>query len=243
MEKLYKEDLWNKILEEIELFSNDKTMEYYFKNNILNFNNLSEALSLLVSKNLKSQEMHEDNIIHDVGAAFKSKDIIDAVEEDINEIYHKDPACNYLFQPLLFYKGFQALQAHRVSNYWVEEKLGFSMYIQSIVSEKFNVDIHPNAKIGKGIMIDHASGVVIGETAKVGDYCSIFHGVTLGGVGAEKGQRHPQVGNNVLLSANSTIIGNIKIGDNTKIGAGSVVLNDIPKDSTAVGVPAKVINN
>ena len=243
MKKLYKEDLWNKILEEVELFSNDQTMEYYFKNNILNFNNLSDALSLLISKNLKSQEVHEDNIIHDVGVAFKSKDIIHTIEEDINEIYHKDPACNYFFQPLLFYKGFHALQAYRVANYWVEEKLSFSLYIQSIVSEKFNVDIHPNAKMGKGIMVDHASGVVIGETAIVGDYSSIFHGVTLGGVGSEKGQRHPQVGKNVLLSANSTIVGNIKIGDNAKIGAGSVVLNDIPKDCTAVGVPAKVINN
>tara|TARA_Y100001970_G_scaffold261092_1_gene343856 strand:- start:748 stop:1479 length:732 start_codon:yes stop_codon:yes gene_type:complete len=243
MKKLYKEDLWNKILEEVELFSNDQTMEYYFKNNILNFNNLSDALSLLISKNLKSQEVHEDNIIHDVGVAFKSKDIIHTIEEDINEICHKDPACNYFFQPLLFYKGFHALQAYRVANYWVEEKLSFSLYIQSIVSEKFNVDIHPNAKMGKGIMVDHASGVVIGETAIVGDYSSIFHGVTLGGVGSEKGQRHPQVGKNVLLSANSTIVGNIKIGDNAKIGAGSVVLNDIPKDCTAVGVPAKVINN
>ncbi len=243
MKKLYKEDLWNKILEEVELFSNDKTMKYYFKNNILNFNNLSDALSLLISKNLKSQEVHEDNIIHDVGVAFKSKDIIHAIEEDINEIYHKDPACNYFFQPLLFYKGFHALQAYRVANYWVEEKLSFSLYIQSVVSEKFNVDIHPNAKMGKGIMVDHASGVVIGETAIVGDYSSIFHGVTLGGVGSEKGQRHPQVGKNVLLSANSTIVGNIKIGDNAKIGAGSVVIDDIPKDCTAVGVPAKVINN
>ena len=243
MKKLYKEDLWNKILEEVELFSNDKTMEYYFKNNILNFDNLSDALSLLISKNLKSQEVHEDNIIHDVGVAFKSKDIIHTIEEDINEIYQKDPACNYFFQPLLFYKGFHALQSYRVANYWVEEKLSFSLYIQSIVSEKFNVDIHPNAKMGKGIMVDHASGVVIGETAIVGDYSSIFHGVTLGGVGSEKGQRHPQVGKNVLLSANSTIVGNIKIGDNAKIGAGSVVLNDIPKDCTAVGVPAKVINN
>ena len=243
MKKLYKEDLWNKILEEVELFSNDQTMEYYFKNNILNFNNLSDALSLLISKNLKSQEVHEDNIIHDVGVAFKSKDIIHTIEEDINEIYHKDPACNYFFQPLLFYKGFHALQSYRVANYWVEEKLSFSLYIQSVVSEKFNVDIHPNAKMGKGIMVDHASGVVIGETAIVGDYSSIFHGVTLGGVGSEKGQRHPQVGKNVLLSANSTIVGNIKIGDNAKIGAGSVVLNDIPKDCTAVGVPAKVINN
>ena len=243
MKKLYKEDLWNKILEEVELFSNDKTMKYYFKNNILDFNNLSDAISLLVSKNLKSQEIHEENITHDVGVAFKSKDIIHAIEEDINEIYHKDPACNYFFQPLLFYKGFQALQAYRVANYWVEEKLSFSLYIQSVVSEKFNVDIHPNAKMGKGIMVDHASGVVIGETAIVGDYSSIFHGVTLGGVGSEKGQRHTQVGKNVLLSANSTIVGNIKIGDNAKIGAGSVVIDDIPKDCTAVGVPAKVINN
>ena len=107
MKKLYKEDLWNKILEEVELFSNDKTMEYYFKSNILNINNLSDALSLLVSKNLKSQEIHEENIAHDVDIAFTNKEIIGAVEEDINEIYHKDPACNYHFQPLLFIKVFK----------------------------------------------------------------------------------------------------------------------------------------
>ena len=149
----------------------------------------------------------------------------------------------FFFQPILFYKGFHSIMAYRVANYWVNEKPSFSMYIQSIISEKFNVDIHPNANIGKGIMVDHASGVVIGETATIGDYSSLFHGVTLGGVGSEKGQRHPQIGKNVMLSANSTIVGNIKIGDNVKIGAGSVVLNDIPENSTAVGVPAKIINN
>ena len=167
----------------------------------------------------------------------------DPDEEDINEIFIKDPACVYFFQPLLFYKGFYSIQAYRLANFWIEKKLGLALYIQSIVSEKFNVDIHPKAKIGKGIMVDHASGVVIGETAKVGDYSSIFHGVTLGGIGSEIGQRHPQIGKNVMLSANATIIGNIKIGDNVRIGAGSVVLNDIPDNSTAVGVPAKIINN
>ena len=188
--------------------------------------------------------MSERNIIDNIREAFTDEGILIAIEEDINEVFKKDPACNYLFQPLLFYKGFHSITAYRVANYWLNEKPSFSMYIQSIVSEKFNVDIHPNAEIGKGIMVDHASGVVIGETAKIGDYSSLFHGVTLGGVGSQKKVNDiHRVGKNVMLSANSTIVGNIKIGDNVKIGAGSVVLNDIPENSTAVGVPAKIINN
>lgn len=243
MKKIYKEDLWKKIKEELESLSSDITMKQFFNSNVLNFNNLSDSLSFIISKKLISDKISESDLIKDISSAFSDTKIIDAIEEDINEIFIKDPACVYFFQPLLFYKGFYSIQAYRLANFWIEKKLGLALYIQSIVSEKFNVDIHPKAKIGKGIMVDHASGVVIGETAKVGDYSSIFHGVTLGGIGSEIGQRHPQIGKNVMLSANATIIGNIKIGDNVRIGAGSVVLNDIPDNSTAVGVPAKIINN
>jgi len=243
MKELYKENLWNKIHEEINSLKNDESMKGFFKKNVLDFDNLTDSITYIISNKLINDDMSESNIIVNIREAFLDDGILIAIEEDINEVFKKDPACNYLFQPLLFYKGFHSITAYRVANYWLNEKPSFSMYIQSIVSEKFNVDIHPNAKIGKGIMADHASGVVIGETAKIGDYSSLFHGVTLGGVGSEKGQRHPQVGKNVMLSANSTIVGNIKIGDNVKIGAGSVVLNDIPENSTAVGVPAKIINN
>ena len=236
MKKIYKEDLWKKIKEELESLSDDITMKQFFNSNVLNFNNLSDSLSFIISKKLISDKISESDLIKDISSAFSDTKIIDAIEEDINEIFIKDPACVYFFQPLLFYKGFYSIQAYRLANFWIEKKLGLALYIQSIVSEKFNVDIHPKAKIGKGIMVDHASGVVIGETAKVGDYSSIFHGVTLGGIGSE-------IGKGVMLSANATIIGNIKIGDNVRIGAGSVVLNDIPDNSTAVGVPAKIINN
>ena len=243
MKKLYRENLWNKIHEEINSLENDELMQKFFNKNVLNFSNLTDSITYLISNKLINDDIPEGNIIDNVKETFLDDGILIAIEEDINEVFKKDPACNYYFQPLLFYKGFHSITAYRVANYWLNEKPSFSMYIQSIVSEKFNVDIHPNAKIGKGIMVDHASGVVIGETAKIGDYSSLFHGVTLGGVGSEKGQRHPQIGKNVMLSANSTIVGNIKIGDNVKIGAGSVVLNDIPENSTAVGVPAKIINN
>ena len=243
MKKLYRENLWNKIHEEINSLENDELMQKFFNKNVLNFSNLTDSITYLISNKLINDDIAEGNIIDNVKKTFLDDGILIAIEEDINEVFKKDPACNYYFQPLLFYKGFHSITAYRVANYWLNEKPSFSMYIQSIVSEKFNVDIHPNAKIGKGIMVDHASGVVIGETAKIGDYSSLFHGVTLGGVGSEKGQRHPQIGKNVMLSANSTIVGNIKIGDNVKIGAGSVVLNDIPENSTAVGVPAKIINN
>jgi len=243
MKKLYRENLWNKIHEEINSLENDESMQKFFNKNVLNFSNLTDSITYLISNKLINDDIPEGNIIDNVKETFLDDGILIAIEEDINEVFKKDPACNYFFQPLLFYKGFHSITAYRVANYWLNEKPSFSMYIQSIVSEKFNVDIHPNAKIGKGIMVDHASGVVIGETAKIGDYSSLFHGVTLGGVGSEKGQRHPQIGKNVMLSANSTIVGNIKIGDNVKIGAGSVVLNDIPENSTAVGVPAKIINN
>ena len=243
MKELYRENLWNKIHEEINSLKKDESMQKFFNKNVLNFSNLTDSITYLISNKLINDDIAEGNIIDNVKKTFLDDGILIAIEEDINEVFKKDPACNYFFQPLLFYKGFHSITSYRVANYWLNEKPSFSMYIQSIVSEKFNVDIHPNAKIGKGIMADHASGVVIGETAKIGDYSSLFHGVTLGGVGSEKGQRHPQIGKNVMLSANSTIVGNIKIGDNVKIGAGSVVLNDIPENSTAVGVPAKIRNN
>ena len=160
---------------------------------------------------------------------------------DTEAHYDRDPACRYYFLPLLYFKGFQALQAHRVGHcLWKSGRQALAYYLQSRVSEVFDLDIHPAAKIGNGLMLDHASGIVIGETVTIGDNVSLLHSVTLGGCGISGGDRHPKVENNVFISAGAKILGPVTIGENVKIGAGSMVVDDVPADSTVVGVPAKI---
>ena len=154
----------------------------------------------------------------------------------------RDPACDRLIEPLLYFKGFHALQTYRVGHrLWNTGRKDFALYLQSLVSRFLQLDIHPAAKIGRGIMIDHATGIVIGETAVVGDNCSLLHGVTLGGSGNEDGDRHPKIGRGVMLGARATILGNISVGDCARIAAGSVVLKDVPPRRTMAGVPARDI--
>lgn len=154
----------------------------------------------------------------------------------------RDPACDRLIEPLLYFKGFHALQTYRVGHrLWNAGRKDFALYLQSLVSRFLQVDIHPAARIGRGIMIDHATGIVIGETAVVGDNCSLLHGVTLGGSGNEDGDRHPKIGRGVMIGAGATILGNIKVGDCARIAAGSVVLKDVPPRRTMAGVPARDI--
>ena len=165
-----------------------------------------------------------------------------AIRADIVAVMERDPACKQYLQPLLFLKGFQALQSYRAAHWlWHHEKKNMALYIQSRVSEVMAVDIHPAAQLGHGIMLDHATGLVIGETATVGNNCSLFHEVTLGGTGKEKTNRHPKVGHGVLISAGVKVLGNIKVGDCARIGAGSVVLEDVPANTTVVGAPAKIV--
>jgi serine O-acetyltransferase len=154
----------------------------------------------------------------------------------------RDPACDRLIEPLLYFKGFHALQTYRIGHrLWKAGRKDFALYLQSLVSRFLQLDIHPAAKIGRGIMIDHATGIVIGETAVVGDNCSLLHGVTLGGSGNEEGDRHPKIGRGVMIGAGATILGNIKVGDCARIAAGSVVLKDVPPRRTMAGVPARDI--
>ncbi|MGI9392950.1 MAG: serine O-acetyltransferase, partial [Parvibaculales bacterium] len=210
---------------------------------ILDHESLPLALSARLAEVLGSRYLGADMLRDSFGAALKSDLIIaEAMEADIEANYERDPACRSYLDVVLFFKGFHALQAHRLSHFLYrnhEKKL--ALYLQSQISDYFGVDIHPDAKIGKGIMIDHAEGVVIGETAIVGDDVSMLHGVTLGGLGKEVGDRHPKIGKGVLLSVGAKILGNIHIGDYAKVGAGSVVLQDVPAYKTAVGVPAKII--
>ncbi|HEY0283676.1 MAG TPA: serine O-acetyltransferase, partial [Rhizomicrobium sp.] len=143
----------------------------------------------------------------------------------------------------LFFKGFHALESYRISHWlWRQKRQGLALLFQSSISQRFGVDIHPAARLGRGIMIDHASGVVIGETAVVEDDASMLHGVTLGGTGKERGDRHPKVRAGVLLSIGATVLGNVEVGDHARIGAGSVVLKPVPAHCTAVGVPARIVN-
>ncbi len=161
---------------------------------------------------------------------------------DLAAVYDRDPACTRYLDPLLYFKGFHALVTHRFANaLWRRGRRDFALYLQSQSSRMFGVDIHPAAVFGKGIMIDHATGFVVGETAVVGDNCSFLHAVTLGGSGKETGNRHPKIGDNVLIGAGAKVLGNIKVGSCSRIAAGSVVLSEVPKNVTVAGVPAKVV--
>ncbi len=163
---------------------------------------------------------------------------------DLAAVFDRDPACNRYLEPLLYYKGFHALVTYRFAHeLWNDGRHDFALYLQSQSAQMFSTDIHPAAKFGQGIMLDHAHGFVVGETAVVGDNCSFLHAVTLGGSGKETGDRHPKIGKNVLIGAGAKILGNITVGEGSRIAAGSVVLNDVPAHVTVAGVPAKVVGS
>jgi serine O-acetyltransferase len=165
-----------------------------------------------------------------------------AFRADLAAVYDRDPACSRYIEPLLYFKGFHALVTHRFAHELLKQgQRDFALYLQSQSSRIFAVDINPAARIGVGIMLDHGTGLVIGETATVGDNCSILQNVTLGGTGKETGDRHPKIGDNVLLSVGAKVLGNIRVGDCSVVGAGSVVLKDVPPRTTVAGVPAKEI--
>jgi serine O-acetyltransferase len=163
---------------------------------------------------------------------------------DLQAVYDRDPACTRFLDPLLYFKGFHALVTHRFAHaLWKDRRLDFALYLQSQSSRMFAVDIHPAARLGKGVMLDHATGFVVGETAVVGDNCSFLHAVTLGGSGKETGDRHPKIGDNVLVGAGAKILGNIKIGSCSRVAAGSVVLSEVPPNVTVAGVPARIVGS
>ena len=159
-------------------------------------------------------------------------------------IRERDPTCRRYLDPFLFYKGLAALEAYRVGHWlWHRGRATLALHVQSRISEVFGCDIHPAARIGSGVFIDHATGVVIGETAEVGDDVTIFHGVTLGGTGSETGKRHPTIGDRVIIGAGAKILGAIKVGDDSRIGANSVVVKEVPNSAVVVGVPGQAISH
>ena len=211
---------------------------------VLSHEDLGDALSYQLARKLGDQELRAMSAREISEEAFDADpSLVAAAEADLRAVFERDPACKGYVQPFLFFKGFLALQTHRVSHWlWTHSRETLALYLQSRASEVFAVDIHPNAKIGSGVFLDHGTGIVIGETAVVGDDVSMLHGVTLGGTGAQRGDRHPKIGKGVLLGAGAKVLGNIEIGEYAKIASGSVVLKPVPAHCTAAGVPARLVN-
>lgn len=202
-----------------------------------------DALAFRIAMKLESPEMSAQNLREIADEAYgRDPSIAMNARADLVATFERDPACHRFMQPLLFFKGFQAVQAYRLSHWlWSDGQFDLAYFLQMRVSEIFGVDIHPAARIGKGIMIDHAHSIVVGETAVVGDNVSMLHSVTLGGTGKEEEKRHPTIGNGVLIGAGAKVLGNITIGHCSRIAAGSVVLKDVPPMKTVAGVPAKIV--
>lgn len=236
--------VWQWMCAEAEQASEQQPlMASFFHGNLLNHKTFASAISFFLSHHLATDALPA-MIIRDVfEQAMESDSTIEKkMCQDLLAHYTRDPACDHYITPFLYFKGFHAVQSYRIAHYlWQKKRTMLAAFIQSRVAELFDVDIHPAAVIGGGLMVDHATGVVIGETTVIEDNVSMLHAVTLGGSGSMTGKRHPTIRKGVLLSVGAKVLGDIDIGEGTKVGAGSVVLENMPSHATVVGVPAKVI--
>ena len=235
--------VWNKVVTEAQFaLEKEPLLGAMIHSSILHHSSLEQALSYRIALKLASPEMPEQILREISDHAIEKGYIGDFSRADLVAVRERDPACHNLTQPLLFFKGFQAIQAYRVGHFlWISGRKDLSYFFQSRISEVFGIDIHPAALIGKGIMIDHAHSIVIGETAVVGNNVSMLHSVTLGGTGKQDDDRHPKIGDGVLIGAGAKVLGNIKVGHCSRIAAGSVVLHEVPPCKTVAGVPAKIV--
>ncbi len=246
MSSIQPSEVWTALKNEAEQqLLNEPLLKSFLTTRILNHERLSTALCSMLCETLPCQALpyHE---LHDVVHLSLSRDptIVQAAEFDLLAFCERDPACDRFSLPFLYYKGYQGLQWYRTGHWlWNNHKQELALYLQSQVSRVFGIDIHPAAIIGSGILIDHANSLVIGETAVIGDNVSMLHEVTLGGTGKDTGDRHPKVKSGVLIGAGAKILGNVVIGKGAKIGAGSVVLHDVPAHCTVAGVPAKIVGD
>ncbi len=238
------DEIWETIRRETQAeASQEPILASFLHATILNHDTLEAALSFHLANKLDSPTASAMLLREVIEEAFKKDPQIgSAIRSDILAVQQRDSACRNLSTSFLYFKGFHALQSYRVAHWlWSHQRQALALFFQNRISVVFAVDIHPAAKLGKGILIDHATGVVIGETSVVKDNVSIMQSVTLGGTGKEHGDRHPKVDEGVLISAGAKILGNIHIGQGAKIGAGSVVLHEVPAHTTVAGVPAKII--
>ncbi|MGD9913631.1 MAG: serine O-acetyltransferase [Rhizobiaceae bacterium] len=236
--------IWRSVRDEaMDAVARDPLLAAFLYSTILNQESLEEAVIHRIASRLDHQDVGADMIGH----AFKEMQRADpewssTVRVDIQAYYDRDPACDRFLMPVLYFKGFHAIQTHRLAHWlWNQGRRDFALYLQSRSSAVFQTDINPAAKMGKGIFIDHATGLVVGQTAVIEDNVSILHGVTLGGTGKSSGDRHPKIRHGVLIGAGAKILGNIEVGHCAKIAAGSVVLSPVPHNKTVAGVPARVV--
>jgi serine O-acetyltransferase len=215
----------------------------YLRETILKSRRLEDSLGMHLAAKLATESIYPMILQALIDHVWKeSPETSYALRADLQAIRDRDPASRGFLTPFLYFKGFHALQAYRIANwYWNQERYLLASHIQSRTSEVFGVDIHPAAKIGSGVLIDHGTGIVIGETTVIEDNVSLLHEVTLGGTGKDMGDRHPKIRQGVLIGAGAKVLGNIEIGAGAKIGAGSVVLDPVPPHRTVAGVPAKIV--
>tara|TARA_B100000678_G_scaffold222654_1_gene190222 strand:- start:1025 stop:1741 length:717 start_codon:yes stop_codon:yes gene_type:complete len=235
-------NIWNEIQSEVKLrIEAEPSLEPYLNQLILSQDNLINSVASVLASKLNSDALSSEKIKEFILDVYHKCDHIeDDLINDIVFFKDHDPACKYFSTPILFYKGFQGLATYRAAHcLWNNDRHTMALFFQNRASEVFGVDIHPAADIKGGVMIDHATGVVIGETSKIDKNVSIYQGVTLGGKGFEHGDRHPKIKSGVSIFASSTVLGNITIGKNAKVAAGSLVLKDVEAETTVAGIPAK----
>jgi serine O-acetyltransferase len=238
--------IWTSVRDEArEAAERDPLLSAFIYSSILNHETLEEAVIHRIAERLGHPDLATDIIRHTFKAMLRDRpEWSDIVRVDIQAYYDRDPACDRFLMPVLYFKGFHAIQTHRLAHWlWTQGRKDFALYLQSRSSAVFQTDIHPASKMGKGVFIDHATGLVVGETAVIEDNVSILHGVTLGGTGKAGIDRHPKIRYGVLIGAGAKILGNIEVGHCAKVAAGSVVLAPVPHNKTVAGVPARVVGD
>jgi serine O-acetyltransferase len=236
--------IWTALRAQAEhVAESDPELSSFVHSTILKHDRLEAALSYHLAKKIGGEDLSPMQVREIFEDGFAADPTIgEAVRADLSAVYERDPACHSYVQAFLFFKGFHSLESHRIAHWlWKGGRQWMAYFFQNRVSDLFAVDIHPAAPFGRGIFVDHATGIVIGETAVVDDDVSMLHGVNLGGTGKESGDRHPKVRRGVLIGAGAKILGNIEIGEYSRVGSGSVVLKPVPPRTTVAGVPARVI--
>lgn len=229
--------------EAAEAAAKEPSLASFLHATILNHESFIAALSFRLAQKLSDREMNSMLWREVCTEAYRDMpDIVEAGLHDLHAVFMRDPACDQYMQPFLYFKGYLALQTHRVSNWlWLNNRQELALFLQSRMSELFAVDIHPAVRIGKGVFFDHATGIVIGATAVIDDDVSVLQNVTLGGTGKEDGDRHPKIRRGALISVGAKVLGNIEVGEGARVAAGSVVLNAVEPHCTVAGVPAKPV--
>ena len=238
--------IWFAIRREAEeIVAGDPAMASFVFATVLNHGRLEDAIVHRVAQRLDSNVLQAEVIRCAFNDALSAnQELGEIMRSDIAAVYDRDPACERHIEPLLYFKGFHAIQTHRLAHWlWGEGRKDFALFLQSRSSAVFQTDIHPAVPMGRGIFLDHATGLVVGSTAVIEDNVSILQDVTLGGTGKQSGDRHPKIRHGVLIGAGAKILGNIEIGVSSKIAAGSVVLNAVPAHATVAGVPAKLVGH